>query len=315
MEYKIHFRKQLLILSVILFLSVTFFACGHYTEFNDDHSDYRIIKEKTFDTSPGKNLVLKASSGDVIITTSDSPKVYIKILGNERANKKVKFHFDNSSDGVTVIAERKDDWNFFNFGSGIKLRFEIILPKNYNAKASSSGGDISIRDLSGELDLHSSGGDVSTKNIAGNIIVSTSGGDINITDNSGNLDLSTSGGDIKTVGFNGDVHASTSGGDIILDGSNGKIDAHTSGGEINLNYSGQNMGIRLGSSGGDISAKLPNDFNAQANLYAAGGDIQCDFAGNNVQNISSSKFEADFNNGGKEFIAKTSGGDITVKKK
>lgn len=315
MRYKIQFNKEFVWLPIILFLSITTFACGHYTEFDGDYSDYKIIKEKSFDTSPGKNLILKASSGDVVITTSDSSRVYIKILGNERASKKVKFNFENSSDGVTIVAENKDGWNFFNFGRGIKLRFEISLPKSYNAKVSSSGGDISLNDLSGNADLHSSGGDVNVQNTSGDIIVSTSGGDIVTTNNSGNLELNTSGGDIKTIGFNGNVSASSSGGDIILEGKNGQIDAHTSGGEINLNYTGQNMGIKLVSSGGDIVVKLPNDFNARANLYATGGDIQCEFEGNNVQKISSSTYEADFNTGGKDFIAKTSGGDITIKKK
>ena len=315
MKYKIQFSREFIWLPIILFLSFTTFACGHYTEFDSDYSDYKILKEKTFDTSPGKNLILKASSGDVLITTSDAPKVYVKILGNERASQKVKFNFENSADGVTVIAENKDGWNFFDFGRGIKLRFEITLPKSYNAKVSSSGGDISLNDLNGNADLHSSGGDVKVQNISGNTVVSTSGGDITINNNSGNLDLNTSGGDIKTTGFNGNVSATSSGGDIILEGSNGQIDAHTSGGEINLNYSGENLGIKLVSSGGNIVVKLPGNFNAQANLYASGGDIQCGFEGNNVQKISSSKYEADFNNGGKDFIAKTSGGDITIKKK
>ena len=314
MKNKLQLNKEFTWLPIILFLSAIFSACGHYTQFDGDYSDYKIIKEKTFDTSPGKNLLLKASSGDVVITTSDSSKVYVKILGNERAYKKVKFNFDNSPNGIEIIAERKDGWNFFNFGEGIKLRFEIILPKNYNAKVSSSGGDISLKDLNGSTDLHSSGGDISLQNTSGSTLVSTSGGDIEINNNSGNLDLKTSGGDIKAKGFNGNVSASSSGGDIILEGSNGQIDAHTSGGEIKLNYNGQNMGIKLVSSGGDIEVKLPNDFSAKANLYASGGDIQCDFTGNNVQKITSSTYEADFNNGGKDFIAKTSGGDITIRK-
>ncbi len=314
MKYKIQFRKEFTWLPIILFLSAIFSACGHYTQFDGDYSDYKIIKEKTFDTSPGKNLLLKASFGDVAITTSDESKVYVKILGNERASKKVRFNFENTVDGVEITAENKDGWNFFNFGGGIKLRFEVVIPKNYNAKISSSGGDISLNDLNGSTDLHSSGGDISLQNTSGSTLVSTSGGDIEINNNSGNLDLKTSGGDIKAKGFNGNVSASSSGGDIILEGSNGQIDAHTSGGEIKLNYTGQNMGIKLVSSGGNISVKLPNDFNANANLYASGGEIHCGFVGNNVQKISSSTYEADFNNGGKDFIAKTSGGDITIKK-
>ncbi len=313
MKNRIRFIEELLFFFFITLLSFLSFTCGRYTEL--DNSNFEVLQEKTFNTSHGKDFTLKAFSGDVIITTSDEPQVYVKILGNERAKKKVEFKFKNTDEGVAVIAERRDGWNFFNFGSGIKLRFEVRLPKNYNADVSSSGGDISLADLNGNIDFRSSGGDIRVKNSNGQAQVTTSGGDINLDNTSGNFELKTSGGDIKNIRFNGNVSASTSGGDIIMEGANGKIDAATSGGEITLNYSGQNMGISLISSGGDIKVKLPNDFNAQAKMYASGGDIECSFSGNNVQRISSSRYEADFNNGGQELLLKTSGGDIIVSKK
>jgi uncharacterized protein involved in outer membrane biogenesis len=274
-----------------------------------------MLEQKTFETSPGKNFKLKAFSGDVLITTSDDPVVYIKIYGNERAKRKVKFDFENTDEGVTVTTEGHDNWNFFNFGNGVKLKFEIRLPKTYNANVSSSGGDIRLEDLTGKIELSSSGGDITLKNVDGNTAVSTSGGDVNLDNAKGSFDLKTSGGDIKSLDYNGDLYASTSGGDIDLRGGNGKIDAHTSGGEINLDYTGKNMGVNLESSGGDIKIKLPQDFNAEAKMSASGGSIHCEFEGSNVTNISSGKYEGDFNNGGPELIAKTSGGDITVTKK
>jgi DUF4097 and DUF4098 domain-containing protein YvlB len=309
----INFGRMGYFIPILIFLVFSSLACGHYSEFKD--SSYSLLNEKTFNTVPGKSFKLKAYSGDVTVTTSDDPQVYIKIYGNERAEKKVKFDFDETDEGVTVTADGHNEWNFFNFGRGIKLRYEIKLPRNYNAKISSSGGDIRLENLNGKIELSSSGGDIIIKNTTGNVAASTSGGEVTLDNTEGNLDLKTSGGDIKSTGFKGDISASTSGGEIKLIGGNGKIDAGTSGGNVELDYTGQNMGILLETSGGDINLKLPSDFSAHARMSTSGGSIHCDFSGNNATNISSSKYEADLNNGGKDLIVKTSGGDINVSKK
>jgi DUF4097 and DUF4098 domain-containing protein YvlB len=313
MKKKYFFKVGMFSLVFFLFLSFSSLAGNFYYKKSD--SNLKVLEERTFNTTPGKNFELKASAGDVFISTTDSPNVNIKILGNEKAQKNFTFEFENTSNGVTVTTKKKDKWNIFNLFNNINLRFEITLPKNYNANVFTSGGDIKLASLQGEIKLRSSGGDITIKNTNGKLDISTSGGDITLDNAVGNQKLSTSGGDIESNGFNGNIDASTSGGDISLNGSNGEISASTSGGEVRLNYSGKNLGIKLKSSGGDVVAKLPSDFNAHADLHASGGDINCEFKANNVDHISSSKYEADLNSGGKTLYVKTSGGDINIQKR
>ncbi len=313
MKNIIKFCMTLFLPVIFVLLSFSTFACGPYMEFDNSH--YSVIEEKTFNTSPGKEFNLEASSGDVIISTSNEPQVIVKVLGDEKTEKKVNIKYENSDEGVSVIAKRRDGWNFFNFGSEVKLRFEVVLPDNYNVKVSTSGGDILLSNLNGKIKLHSSGGDIKLKNTNGETFVSTSGGDVSSTNSAGNLEFKTSGGDVHIVKFDGNVDASTSGGDIFLNGSNGKVRAHTSGGEVSLIYSGNNYGIDLASSGGDVNVQLPANFAADAKMYASGGDIKCNFAATNAQNISASKYEAQLNNGGNPLVVKSSGGDIIVRSK
>ncbi len=313
MTQKYLFKISLLNILLLFVFSFSSIACNDFHGTTD--SNLKVLEEKTFNTTQGKNFELKAASGDVYISTTESSTVYIKILGNEKAKENITFDFENTGNGVSVTAKIKNKWNVFNLFNGINLRFEVILPKNYNASVSSSGGDINLTNLTGSITLKSSGGDITVKNTNGKLDISTSGGDINLNNANGNQNLSTSGGDIKSEEFEGDINASTSGGDVELNGSNGKIDASTSGGEIKLNYSGKNLGIKLRSSGGDVVVKLPNDFNAHADLHASGGDINCDFKANNVEKISSSKYEADLNTGGNSLYVRTSGGDINIEKK
>jgi hypothetical protein len=258
--------------------------------------DLKVIKERTFPISPGKVLKVDASSGDVLVSTWDKNEVYIKILGNEKAEDKMKFEFNNDNDMVEVIAKR-EHWLSGWFSSGIRLRFEIKVPIKFNEKVRTSGGD------------------VYTTNTSGNLDISTSGGDIKLENVDGIFDLSTSGGDISGMNFQGNLNASTSGGDINLRGNDSKIKASTSGGDIYLDYKGTNEGISLSTSGGDIQIRLPQDFNASAKMHTSGGEISCELTANNAKKISSTKFEADLNNGGNPLYAETSGGDIDILKK
>ena len=258
--------------------------------------DLKVIEEKSFPISPGKNLKVDASSGGVSVTSWDKNEVYIKILGNEKAEDKMKFKFYNDENKVEVIAKRKH-WLFDWFSSGIKLHYEIKVPTNFNVKVETSGGSVYTANISGDLNISTSGGSIKFENV------------------DGVFDMSTSGGSISGINFKGNLDASTSGGSLNLSGSDSKIKASTSGGGIYLDYEGINKGIYLSTSGGGIQIKLPEDFNASAKMSTSGGGISCQLTANNAKKISSTEFIADLNKGGNPLIAETSGGSITVIKK
>ena len=279
--------KNTIILSILI---LTATCVNAYSENLD------VIEEKTFQIQPGKYLKVDASSGGVSITSWDKNEVYVKILGNEKTKDKMEFKFKNDDDEVEIIAKKKNwlsDW----FSNGFKLRIEITVPKNFNTKVETSGGGISIEDVSGNINL------------------STSGGGITFKDVSGKFNVSTSGGGITGINFHGNLDASTSGGGISLSGRDSKIKAETSGGSISLDYEGENKGIYLSTSGGGIQINLPEDFNASAKLSTSGGRVSCNLTANNAEKISSTEFIADLNKGGNTLYAETSGGGITVSKK
>lgn len=302
--------KTILFFTILLTSSLT--AC-HIEGRSEYNGDLQTLQEKTFSIQPGKNLKVEASSGDVTVTSWDKSEVYIKILGNDRAKDKMEFNFNNNDDEVSVTAKREG--SFFNwFSSGVKLRFEIKVPSEFNTNINTSGGDIMTGEIKGNSMLKTSGGDIWVRNTDGVLKISTSGGEINLESNSGDMEVSTSGGDIKARNFKGNISATTSGGDIMMKGSDSKIYAETSGGDVVLEYTGENKGIDVETSGGNIQIKLPADFNASAKMYTSGGEIDCELTANNAHKISTTSFDADLNKGGAELIAKTSGGDISVKK-
>ena len=304
-------NKMLLFASLII-MAATSFSCTMDNSYSDDQN-LQVLQEKTFQINQGKTLKVDASSGNIEISSWDKNEVYVKISGNNRAKEKVEFTFQNDENRVDVIAKSKS--SFFGFSSGIRMRFEIKVPRNFNPETHTSGGNIKLDGLTGNPILKTSGGNIFVKNTTGNIRTNTSGGEIRVENVSCSVNLSTSGGNITANNFNGNFDAHTSGGNIKLTGNDSKIYAERSGGNIKLNYTGENKGIELSTSGGDIEINLPADFNAAAKLSSSGGRISCDFKGNNAVKISSSKFEADINKGGNPLYAKTSGGNIEVSKR
>ena len=281
-------------------------------------SDYtnaedKTLYQKSFSTENGDNLSVSVIAGEIIVSSWDKNEVSVTITGKESVNEYLDFYFKESDNGVKVWTDKKSDWN--SWSGSQKFKVVAVVPNNYNAELKTSGGDIQITSLDGELELATSGGDILIINSKGSLIAKTSGGDIQSTDFDGKSELKTSGGDIEALNSNGNIEAQTSGGDIKLITSNGSISGATSGGDIECEYFGYNEGIRLSTSGGDIELKLPNDFSADIKLKTSGGKAKCNYSPVKIEEVSKSKFYGKLNQGGKDVICKTSGGYILVENK
>lgn len=272
----------------------------------------KVLHEKTFMVKTGELLQIRAQGGDIGVKAWDKEEVYIKVLGNEKAGKKIKFSFKRTESGVLIEAEKKSI-GWFNWGSGIRYRILVQVPKSFNTLLKTSGGDVKLIDLSGEHKVKTSGGDIILKNVSGECELKTSGGDIVSTDSKANIQAATSGGDIKTKRNLGDLSLSTSGGDIVVENTGGKVTAKTSGGDIKIIYSGENKGIYASTSGGDIELFLSPEIKADLILKTSGGEVIVDISNSTAELIKRGKYEGKINGGGEEIKCKTSGGDILVR--
>ncbi|MCW8849066.1 MAG: DUF4097 domain-containing protein [Melioribacteraceae bacterium] len=298
----------------IKILSIFIIVFYFFSISNSDAKDLKLLKEKSFDVKSGQLLTLKTDAGDVIIKTWEKQEALVKIYGDRSAEQKMEFSFDQDENGIYVIGE-KEGGSFFSWFSNIDLKFEIIVPHVFDLDLKTSGGDIMSKNIEGDFTIKTSGGDIYIKDGKGILVAGTSGGDITLHNFSGGSDLSTSGGDIEVDSKDGKVFASTSGGDIVLKASNGPVSAKTSGGDITLKYNGDNNGISLVTSGGDIDVVIPSNLNADVELKTSGGELDNNFSNNKMSKVSKTKLEGKFNNGGSPLICKTSGGDISIREK
>ncbi len=296
--------KAKITLFVFLFLLVTFIKTNA--------EDLKVIKTETYTVQKWQSLYVNVPGADVKVVTSNSNEARLTVYGNSKAEEKLHITMEQTSKGLKLIIKRKGTFNWFNFGRGIKVKVKAEIPNQFNAYIETSGGDILLSKLTGNIKLETSGGDIIISETESNLVCETSGGDIEVTNNKGAADLSTSGGDIKAKNINGKINAETSGGDVVVEAQNGTVNAETSGGDIDIKYFGKVERINAETSGGDINISLPSDANADVDLDSSGGDVSVKHSHSSNTRIKRGEFQGRLNSGGAKVTGSTSGGDITL---
>jgi len=279
----------------------------------DDRKPYLT---KTFSLNGTGNLITNTSGGSIKVTGTAGNQVKVEMFvrpangknRNEAPSQEAleKYKFDIRQEGNTVyaLAERKDkNWNWDN--NGLSVSFEIQVPQQIACKLNTSGGSISLANLTGTQEAKTSGGSITLKNLKGKAIANTSGGSINLTQYQGNLDAHTSGGSINLTDASGTLKASTSGGSIQLQKVAGDIDARTSGGSIRADITQLGKYLTLHTSGGSVHATVPK-----------GLGLDLDLSGNRVRttltnfngNSETNRVKGSVNGGGIPVKMSTSGG-------
>lgn len=211
------------------------------------------------------NVEVKTSGGSISVTgvnpSEARVEVYIhannnqKEVSKEEIEKRLQENFDLvvsvSNNKVAAISKPKRqnmDWK-----RGLSISFKLFTPQNIVSNLRTSGGSISLKNLTGNQDFETSGGSLHVDNLSGKVRGRTSGGSIHVSNCKDDINLATSGGSIHAENSNGNLRLATSGGSLHLTGLKGNIEATTSGGSIQ----GNNIQGELvtNTSGGSIQLK------------------------------------------------------------
>jgi|WetSurMetagenome_2_1015567.scaffolds.fasta_scaffold38876_2 DUF4097 and DUF4098 domain-containing protein YvlB len=271
--------------------------------------------EKKFQVSPGGTLTVSTDIGSVKVTGTNSNEVSILVQmeGRQKDLDDFDVKAEQTSGGVDVTGKtHTSGWNFFRFHD-FDATYTISVPRNYNLRLSTSGGDVEAREILGTVKGHTSGGDVSVFKAEGNVELGTSGGDVHVESVKGNVNAETSGGDIRVKSVTGDVEAGTSGGNVAVGDVEGKVRAETSGGNVAVKVRGGNKGVHAETSGGNVEVYVAKNCAANLDASTSGGDVECDLPVSVVGKIKESSIKGTINGGGPLIYAHTSGGNIRVR--
>jgi hypothetical protein len=296
---------------------------------------------RTFAVAPGGTLTLDADLGDVQVSGGASG-ITVDVMRRARTGSRdraeelfrdLELTFDQQQNNVSIRAKYDRPSRWFNWSNDLDVKFVITVPSRFNVHLGSSGGDIRVGDLQGEVRCKSSGGDIDVGRIEGLVNARTSGGDVTVASAGGAVDANSSGGDIKigevagavqarTSGGSisirraaGDVYAHTSGGGITIDDASGAVDAWTSGGSIRARLARQpHADSKLSTSGGSISVSVAGNVGLDLDAHTSGGDVESDLPITILGKQSDSTLEGKINGGGPRLVLRSSGGSIHVRR-
>ena len=280
----------------------------------DELSTNRHI-EKTFSVKSGGNLLLDTDVGDVDVQTWDKEEVLVKvdIEGSDRRSDKFDVKFSEGTDRISIIGKTNDN-SFFKWDVGdLNVSYHITVPKKFSIKANTSGGNMTLRDLEGDVRFETSGGNLSIEGVDGSVDINTSGGNIDAKNIKGSLKGVTSGGNVNADNITGDINVETSGGEIELSPVEGSVHAETSGGGVTLKLTGENKGIDVHSSGGDINIFVSDSISANLEASTSGGKVRCELPITVKGDMSDEELRGQINGGGNIIRAETSGGDVRIR--
>ncbi len=283
--------------------------------------------EKTFTVQPGGNLKASTQGGDITVQTADTPEVRITAKEVIRAStdkeadellEDLTLTFEQNGNDIVAEAKYEKGRGSFHFGNWppVQVSFTVTVPKNFNLNLNTSGGDIAVASLQGNVRARTSGGELKFDRIDGDIDGHTSGGDIVLTEGTARAKLGTSGGDITIERAGGPTEVSTSGGDITVNSAAQLISATTSGGNVKATLTEPlKQDTLLSTSGGDVRVRVVKGAGFQLEASTSGGDVHAEGLTITIDKggVGKSRLTGTVNGGGPRLKLRSSGGDITIR--
>lgn len=278
--------------------SITLHAAEDEQSSRDRQTRFGESRSETFAVSPGGTLDVASSVGDIVITARERNEVVITAVGIDREDL-ADLSMTKTDNRIRVdYRPRGRRWSS-------RIRFEIDIPGRFNLDLRTGGGEIEVLGaLNGNMRGKTSGGDMRVDDVSGELDLSTSGGDIRAGKIGGRGYLQTSGGDIRVESAVAILDVRTSGGDIIIGNVGNRLDASTSGGDIEIGDVGGD--VSLSTSGGDIEV---GRISGGATLTTAGGTIRLRSASGEVR-ARTAGGDVELENVTGSVEAETAGGDI-----
>lgn len=295
---------------------------------------------RVFQVSPGGRLVLDVDRGSIEVTTSDEAAVNltvhreVKRASDSTAREMLDQHqLTFTQDGNSVVVKARmlkpdRSWR----GPNLSVRYQVVVPKQFDLQFDTAGGSIRVPDLTGKVDLGTAGGSISVGKLDGTLKAETAGGSVTVEGATGPTSVETAGGSIRlgvmgaavnaeTAGGSiqiksaaGPVKAETSGGSIELGDLQGPVEADTSGGSISARFSKNPADVSLATSGGSISVYVPEDSSFNLDAECSGGRVSSEVPVTISGKPSRSELRGPVGQGGAKVVLRTSGGGIAIKK-
>lgn len=230
-------RKSLLGLALVALLAVATPAraqdCEHSRDLDLSHGVdgatlVRIIAE-------AGDLVVEGGAGSEITVTGRACASSAGRLDD------MSLEIDRSGDRLVIETRMPDGWNWIG-NSYAYMDLEIRVPGDLDLDIEDGSGNVTLRDL---------GGDVRLEDGSGNVTAVDLRGDFDLDDGSGNIDVSGVAGEVRVVDGSGNIDIRDAGSVLIDDDGSGNITVADVDGDVTVGDDGSGN-ITVEDIGGDL---------------------------------------------------------------
>lgn len=290
------------------------------------HAKIVRVIEKSFAVQPGGLLTVETQGGNIQVEAWDQPTVKVTATQTLKTDseseadellKKLALTIEQEGSGITAKARYEKRATGFMWGSWppVQVSFVVSVPSRYHATLKTSGGNVRVGNLGGNLDARTSGGNIELGKITGDVEAHTSGGDVRLAEGSGTVKLATSGGNISVERAKGPTELKTSGGDIRITSVENILLASTSGGNVTAGLAGALKGdCVLETSGGNVRAHVSPAAAFRLEATTSGGNAKAEGLSFVAEESRPhrSRLTGNVNGGGPLLKLRSSGGDVVV---
>jgi hypothetical protein len=281
--------------TLLFTLTAIAFAGSQALAQTNDHDwtrSYSIAAKPTLTIETGDSNLKIHSCGDC-------KAISIKVHA-ERKLSEYRLEESQSGDHVSFLFKEKPHVGFHvSWTNHGETYVEVETPGTLDLDARTSDGNLSARDLQGDLQLHTGDGNADLDNLRGNIRLKSSDGNMTLQNASGTIEARSSDGHMKV---DGNFSA------VQLHSSDGGLDfALASGAQLTA-------ASRIESSDCTVTIRVPHDFAADLDISTSDGHIDCSLplTLDHYDSGSGHHMHGKLNSGGVPLAIHTSDGNVTI---
>lgn len=260
-----------LIMKKSLILSLSFLAFSCFVT-NSIYSQTKNVDESF---SGIKKLDIDLSISEVVVTPSNSSEV--TVVG----------YYKESEVSVKVWKEgstlKIDEKLKLKRPNGLHSEWKITIPEDIDFSANLRGGDMTIKNCSGDFNGNCGTGGLDLYNFKGDVSWNCGTGDYNVEDSQGAFSFNTGTGDYYINNVIGSLSMNSGTGDVKVKNSQGAFNANSGTGNVKAENLIIEDASSFNSGTGDVEVKLNGSTDDDLSVNSGTGDAELDMNGHSFE--------------------------------
>ncbi len=256
-------------------------------------------------------LRIEAELGRIVVRPSPNNELYLRVMANVAAAKCMRVHCYKRESRIILAAQPRYK-SSLKWAFDMHLSYEILLPKQLNLQICSEAAHIDVANINSSISIKSTGGDLTIGHSCGLLSLDITGGNLVLDHFYGPCRIQSSGCNLGITAFEGTFQAALQGCNLALEAANTPIEVLLWGGDIELDYFGENRGIFLQTTGGNILAHVPSQIKANLQCFSQISRVECQIPTTCVKASTKHQLVAELGHGGAPFTCQSRDGGIVI---